>query len=73
MKENSFDQLKKNVQEVIDLISNKEEKSANNKLREVSEYLDEMLDHSDDDADLIEISHYQVLINQLFQKLNPDN
>jgi hypothetical protein len=50
----------------------KDLKSANNKLLEVSEKLDFLLDHSEEDEDLIEISKYQVLLNQLFQKINPD-
>jgi hypothetical protein len=39
---------------------------------EVSDKLDDFLDHTDEDEDLIEISKYQVLINQLFQKINPE-
>ncbi|MCZ8230128.1 hypothetical protein [Flavobacterium sp.] len=73
MSENPFDQLKMHVQEIIDLIAQKQNRDANNKLTEVSEALDELLDHSEDDADLIEISKYQVLLNQLFQKINPED
>lgn len=69
---NQFEDLKNNVQEIIDLIAAKDNKSANNKLLEVSEKLDDLLDHSDEDEDLIEISKYQVLLNQLFQKINPE-
>ena len=67
-----FDDLKVSVQEIIDLIVAKDNKSANNKLLEVSDKLDDFLDHTDEDEDLIEISKYQVLINQLFQKINPE-
>ena len=73
MSENPFDQLKIQVQEIIDLMTQKQNREANNKLTEVSEALDELLDHSEDDADLIEISKYQVLLNQLFQKINPED
>lgn len=73
MSENPFDQLKIHVQEIIDLMAQKQNREANNKLTEVSEALDELLDHSEDDADLIEISKYQVLLNQLFQKINPED
>lgn len=73
MSENPFDQLKIQVQEIIDLIAQKQNREANNKLTEVSEALDELLDHSDEDEDLIEISKYQVLLNQLFQKINPED
>ena len=66
-------ELKIQVQEIIDLMTQKQNREANNKLTEVSEALDELLDHSEDDADLIEISKYQVLLNQLFQKINPED
>lgn len=73
MNQNPFEQLKTQVQEIIDLMAQKQNREANNKLTEVSEALDELLDHSDEDEDLIEISKYQVLLNQLFQKINPEN
>jgi len=72
MGKSQFEELKNGVQEIIDLIAAKDNKSANNKLLEVSEKLDDFLDHTDEDEDLIEISKYQVLINQLFQKINPE-
>lgn len=71
MRNNQFEDLKNGVQEIIDLIAAKDNKSANNKLLEISEKLDVLLDHSDQDEDLIEISKYQVLLNQLFKKINP--
>jgi hypothetical protein len=61
------------VQKIIDLIAAKNGKEANNKLVEISQQLDDFLDFSDDDADLIEISRYQVLLNQLHQKINELN
>lgn len=69
---NQFEDLKNGVQEIIDLIAAKENKSANNKLLEISDKLDDLLDHSDEDEDLREISKYQVLLNQLFKKINPE-
>lgn len=72
MKNNQFEDLKNGVQEIIDLIAAKDNKSANNKLLEISEKLDDILDHSEEDEDLIEISKYQVLLNQLFKKINPE-
>ena len=69
---NQFEDLKNGVQEIIDLMVAKDTKSANNKLLEVSEKLDDFLDHNDEDEDLIEISKYQVLLNQLFKKINPE-
>ena len=68
-----IEELKNGVQEIIDLMAAKDNKAANNKLLEVSEQLDEFLDHTDEGEDLIEISKYQVLLNQLFQKLNPES
>lgn len=65
-----FEGLKASVQEVIDLIAAKNNKEANNKLLEVSDVLDEMLDHAEEDEELREISRYQVLLNQLHVKLN---
>jgi tRNA U34 5-carboxymethylaminomethyl modifying GTPase MnmE/TrmE len=70
MENNKFTDLKIRVQEIIDLIAAKQNKEANNKLVEVSDLLDELLDFSDDDEDLMEISRYQVLLNQLHQKIN---
>ena len=61
------------MQKIIDLIAAKNGKEANNKLVEISQQLDDFLDFSDDDADLIEISRYQVLLNQLHQKINELN
>ena len=65
-----FEDLKVNVQEIIDLIAVKNNREANNKLLEVNETLDEMLDHAEEDEDLREISRYQVLLNQLHVKIN---
>ena len=64
-----FDELKNGVQEIIDFIAIKNAIDANNKLVEVSEELDELLDHTDEDEELREISKYQVLLNQLQQKI----
>ena len=69
MDTSKFDELKSGVQEIIDLIANKNTKDATNKLVVVSEELDELLDHSDEDEDLREISKFQVLLNQLQQKI----
>lgn len=69
MDKKKFSQLKNGVQEIIDFIASKNAKEANNKLVEVSEELDEILDHSEEDEDLREISKYQVLLNQLQQRI----
>lgn len=73
MENNDFNLLQQEVQKIIDLIAAKNGKEANDKLVEISAQLDDFLDFSDDDADLIEISKYQVLLNQLHQKINALN
>jgi hypothetical protein len=73
MENNDFNLLQQEVQKIIDLIAAKNGKEANDKLIEISAQLDDFLDFSDDDADLIEISRYQVLLNQLHQKINELN
>ena len=70
MDNNKFEALKNEVQEIIDLISRKDYAEAKNKLFTTSEMLDELLDFSEADEDLIEISKFQVLLNQLQIKVN---
>jgi hypothetical protein len=69
MEKNRFDEVKSGVQEIIDFIAQKNAKEANNKLAEVSEELDELLDFAEEDEYLMEISRYQVLLNQLHQRI----
>lgn len=69
MQKDRFNVIKSNVQVIIDFIAEKNAREASNKLVEVSEELDELLDFSEDDDDLMEISRYQVLLNQLHQKI----
>lgn len=73
MEHNDFNVLQQEVQKIIDLIAAKKGSEANDKLVEISQQLDDFIDFSDDDADLIEISKYQVLLNQLHQKINALN
>lgn len=70
MKSISFDPLKYNVQEIIDLIAQHQNEEANVKLADVSELIDELIDNAESDEDLIEISRYQVMLNHLHQKIN---
>ena len=70
MNSHKFSDLKNQVQEIIDLMAKKDFIEANFKLRDAGEYLDELLDFSEEDEDLIEISKYKVLLNQLEQKIN---
>ena len=69
MERNKFEILKVKVQEIIDTIASKNLKAANNKLQEVSAELDELLDLTNNEIDLMEISRYQVLLNQLQRKI----
>lgn len=66
----NFTELQITIQQTIDFIAAKDLKSANNSLVDASELLDELLDHAEEDEHLIEISKYQVLLNQLHQKIN---
>lgn len=70
MEELKFTSLQHEVQQVIDLIGAGNFADANERLIEASDILDELLDFSEADEDLIEISRYQVLLNQLQQKIN---
>lgn len=67
---NKFETLKASVQEIIDLIAAGDSREANNKLLDVSEVLDEMIDFAEEDEEVREISRYQVLLNQLHVKIN---
>lgn len=67
-----YEELKMKVQEIIDLIATKSRQEANNKLTAVSEILEELLDHAEEDEELREISRYQLLLNQLHQKNNAE-
>lgn len=64
-----FDQLKQEVQQVIDLIAAKHYQQAIEKLSHAGDLLDELIDHADDEDNLIELSRYQVLLNHLQQKI----
>ena len=64
-----FNTLKNQMQGIIDLMAAKEFIEANYKLLDACESLDELLDFSKNDEDLIEISKYQVLLTQLQQQI----
>ncbi|HLA56298.1 MAG TPA: hypothetical protein VK623_09370 [Flavobacterium sp.] len=70
MEADKFSELKIEVQEIIDMIAAKQFQNAIIKLTEASDLLDDLLDVSADDDDLIEISKYQVLLNHLQQKIH---
>ena len=68
--EDRFSEIKKDIQLIIDNMAIKNFSEASIKLIEVSEDLDEMLDATDDEVVLIEISKYQVLLNHLQVKMS---
>ncbi|UYW01527.1 hypothetical protein K5I29_00885 [Flavobacterium agricola] len=65
----NFDILKEEVQAVIDHIGKRETIQATAKHIEAHEILDELIDFVTEDAELIQVSYYQVLLNQLHQKI----
>ena len=69
MANGKFDTLKRDVQEIIDLINKKDFQAANNKLTVTNTAIDDLHDFLKEDTDLIEISRYQVLMNQLKIKI----
>ena len=73
MEINKFENLKINVQEIIDFIATKKYTLAKSKLSEISDVLNELLDFTVDEEELMEISRYQVLLNQLHRKINNES
>ena len=65
-----FSEIKKDIQLIIDNMAIKNFSEASIKLIEVSDDLDVMLDSTDDEALLREISKYQVLLNHLQIKMS---
>ena len=68
--EEKFDAIKKDIQLIIDNIAYKNFTEASIKLIEVSDNLDDMMDATDDEVVLREISKYQVLLNHLQIKMS---
>jgi hypothetical protein len=65
----TFEQLKRNIQSVIDLLAIRKLKEANNRLQSIQEHIEFMLDTTSDDVTLVEVSKYQVLVQHLQQKI----
>jgi len=65
----TFEQLKRNIQSVIDLLAIRKLKEANNRLQSIQEHIEDMLDATSDDVTLVEVSKYQVLVQHLQQKI----
>ena len=68
--EDRFSEVKKNIQLIIDNMAIKNFSEASIKLIEVSDDLDDMMDATDDEIVLREISKYQVLLNHLQIKMS---
>ena len=67
--EDKFLEIKKDIQSIIDNMAIKNFSEASIKLIEVSDDLDDMMDATDDEIVLREISKYQVLPNYLQFKM----
>ena len=65
----NFEILKKDFQEIMDLIASKNFQNANEKLILLKEKINEMTDFIKKDSDLIAISKYQILLQQLEMQL----
>lgn len=68
--EDRFSEIKKEIQLIIDNMAIKNFSEASIKLIEVSDDLDDMMDATDDEIVLREISKYQVLLNHLQIKMS---
>ena len=68
--EDKFSEIKKDIQLIIDNMALKNFSEASIKLIEVSDDLDDMMDATDDEIVLREISKYQVLLNHLQIKMS---
>ena len=68
--EDRFSEIKKNIQLIINNMAIKNFSEASIKLIEVSDDLDDMMDATDDEIVLREISKYQVLLNHLLIKMS---
>ena len=65
----NFEDLKANFQQIMDLITSKDFQKASENLNLVKEMIEEMIDFAKKDTDLIAISKYQVLLQQLREQL----
>lgn len=70
MNQEKLTYLHNEIQKIIDAMAVKEFRTANNKLVAISDELDDLLDITEDDDLLVELSKYQVLLNHLQIKLN---
>ncbi len=58
------------IQKIIDFLALQQKDQANQKLLEVSNLLDDIMDATENDEDLVEFHKYQILLNHLNVKIN---
>lgn len=58
------------IQKIIDFLALQQKDQANQKLLEVSNLLDDIMDSTENDEDLVEFHKYQILLNHLNLKIN---
>jgi hypothetical protein len=64
------DSLILEIQKIIDFLALQQKDQANQKLVEVSRLLDDIMDATENDEDLVEFHKYQILLNHLNIKIN---
>ena len=64
------DSLILEIQKIIDLMASNQKDQANQKLVEVSHVLDDIMDATETDEELVEFHKYQILLNHLNVKIN---
>ena len=64
------DSLILEIQKIIDFLALHQKDQANQKLVEVSNLLDDIMDATENDEDLVELHKYQILLNHLNVKIN---
>lgn len=58
------------IQKIIDFIAANQKQQANQKLVAVSQVLDDLLDTTEMDEELVELHKYQLVLNHLNNKIN---
>jgi hypothetical protein len=64
------DSLILEIQKIIDFLALQQKDQANQKLVEVSRLLDDIMDATENDEELVEFHKYQILLNHLNVKIN---
>jgi hypothetical protein len=64
------DSLILEIQKIIDFLALQQKDQANQKLVEVSRLLDDIMDATENDEELVEFHKYQILLNHLNIKIN---